>query len=103
MATLQEKIRCERAAREMIREGGLPDPDRIEYGHTCIRLFWEETKVVLVVDIDDPPVGLDLGDESMEDLDDDGLLYDEEPDPLEYEDAAELLRGMDEDDQEEAA
>ena len=59
MATLQQKIQCEKDAREMLRENDLPDPDRIEYGHTCIRLFWKESKTVLVVDIDEPPEGFD--------------------------------------------
>ncbi len=31
----------------------MPAPDRIEYGFTCIRLYWLEPKVVLVVDIDE--------------------------------------------------
>ncbi len=33
---------------------GLPEPDQIEYGDTCIRLFWEEAKTALVIDIDGP-------------------------------------------------
>jgi hypothetical protein len=64
MATLNEKIRCERDAREFVKKYGLPEPDHVEYGHTCIRLFWEEPKTVLVIDIDDPDT---LGDDAAAD------------------------------------
>jgi hypothetical protein len=57
MATLQQKIQAEVKMRGLIEEHGLPEPDAIEYGHTCIRVFWHETKTVLVIDIDDPPQG----------------------------------------------
>lgn len=53
MATLAQKIEAETRMREVLADGGLPDPDRIEYGHGCIRLIFEEPKVVLVIDIDD--------------------------------------------------
>jgi len=59
MATLQEKIAAERSAREMLERDDLPQPDWIEYGYTCIRLIWEEPKVVLVVQIDEPPEGFE--------------------------------------------
>lgn len=59
MATLQEKIRAEESAREMLERGDLPQPDWVEYGYTCIRLIWEEPKVVLVVQIDEPPEGFE--------------------------------------------
>ncbi len=54
MATLKQKIRYERDARAFCEEYGLPEPDRIEYGYTCIRLFWDEPKTALVIDIDGP-------------------------------------------------
>ena len=54
MATLRQKIRCERDARTFCEEYGLPEPDQIEYGYTCIRLFWDEPKTALVIDIDSP-------------------------------------------------
>jgi len=38
---------------EMIENGGLPQPDWIEYGETCIRVFWNESKVVVIVDLDE--------------------------------------------------
>jgi hypothetical protein len=55
MATLAEKIEAEEQVRRMLADGGLPDPDRVEYGHECIRVFFEDSKVVLVIDIDDRP------------------------------------------------
>jgi hypothetical protein len=59
MATLQEKIRAEQSAREMVKDNDLPPPDWVEYGFTCIRLYWEKPKVVLIVQIDEPPEGYD--------------------------------------------
>jgi hypothetical protein len=99
MATLAEKIHCERDAREMLQRGGLPDPDRVEYGHTCIRLFWEETKVVLVVDIDKPLEGFEVVGEYLEDLD----IDEDDPDDFDFDDAAEELQRADDDEVEEAA
>lgn len=54
MATLAQKIETEKRMRDLLEEGGLPPPDYVEYGHTCISLFFMETKTVVVVDIDDP-------------------------------------------------
>lgn len=54
VATLAQKIDTEKRAREMCEQNGLPQPDHVEYGFTCIRLFFEEPKVVLVIDIDEP-------------------------------------------------
>jgi hypothetical protein len=42
----------------MLDDHGLPQPDEVEYGFTCIRLVWHEEKTVLVVDIDEPPPGI---------------------------------------------
>src|SRR5438045_8688812 len=55
MATLQEKIKVEAQVRELLAQNGLPQPDSVEYGFTCIRLFFNEPKTVLIVDIDEPP------------------------------------------------
>jgi len=60
MATLAQKIDAERRMRELLEQGGLPQPDRVEYGYTCIRLFFEDAKQVVVVDIDEPE-GVDVG------------------------------------------
>ena len=54
MATLAQKIEAETKMRELLEDSGLPQPDHVEYGFTCIRLFFEETKTVVVIDIDQP-------------------------------------------------
>jgi hypothetical protein len=53
MATLKKKIDAERRMRELLESGGLPEPDLIEYGDDCIRVFFEATKTVVVIDLDD--------------------------------------------------
>lgn len=53
MASLAQKIQCETQVRELLEQQGVPQPDEVEYGHGCVRLFFSEPKVVLVVDIDD--------------------------------------------------
>jgi hypothetical protein len=93
MATLAQKIRCEQHAREMLQSEGLPQPDWIEYGHACIRLFWEKSKVVLVVDIDTPPEGFDPVDQHLDDLD--GDHKDEGAGDLDYDKAAAELERLD--------
>jgi hypothetical protein len=55
MATISEKIRAETTMRQVLEEYELPQPDRVEYGHGCVRLFFSESKTVVVIDIDDPP------------------------------------------------
>ena len=55
MATLAQKIEAEKQMRDLLEENGLPQPDHVEYAFTCIRLFFYETKHVIVVDIDEPP------------------------------------------------
>jgi hypothetical protein len=55
MATLAQKIEAENRMRELLEESGMPQPDHVEYGYTCIRLFFNDTKQVVVIDIDEPP------------------------------------------------
>ena len=55
LATLREKRAAEQSARAMLDDHGLPQPDDVQYGATCVRLIWHEAKLVLVVDIDHPP------------------------------------------------
>ena len=54
MATLAQKIEAETRMRELLETNGLPQPDHVEYGFTCIRLFFNDTKQVVVIDVDDP-------------------------------------------------
>jgi hypothetical protein len=53
MATLAQKIETETRMRELLESSGMPQPDEVEYGFGCIRLFFHETKTVVVVDIDE--------------------------------------------------
>jgi hypothetical protein len=54
MASLAQKIEAEKRMRALLEESGLPQPDRVEYGFTCIRLFFDSTKQMVVIDIDEP-------------------------------------------------
>ena len=57
MATLEQKIEAEKRMRELLEQNGLPEPDHVEYGYTCIRLFFHRAKQVVVIDIDEPDDG----------------------------------------------
>jgi hypothetical protein len=57
MTNLERKIDCERQVRDWLHEHGLPQPDEVDYGFTCVRLFFNDPKVVLEVDLDEPPDG----------------------------------------------
>jgi hypothetical protein len=52
MATLSQKIECEQRMRKLLADSGLPEPDEVEYGYTCVRFFFEESQSCVVVDID---------------------------------------------------
>ena len=54
MATLAQKIEAEKKMRDLLEQNGLPQPDYVEYGFTCIRLFFNDTKHVIIIDIDEP-------------------------------------------------
>ena len=62
MATLKQKIDAEQRGREMLDQGGLPQPDYVEYGYTCIRFFWVERKAAMIIEIDEPPADMRTGD-----------------------------------------
>ncbi len=66
MATLAQKIAAEQAARQMLASGGLPQPDEVEYGHTCIRLLWREERQMVIIQIDEPPPGWVFAEEMTE-------------------------------------
>jgi hypothetical protein len=70
MATLKQKIAAERDGRAMLEQGGLPQPDGVEYGYTCIRFFWNEPKLMLVIEIDKPPEGSEVVGEYLIDPED---------------------------------
>jgi hypothetical protein len=52
MHPLAKKIDTERRLREIVEMAEVSPPDRIEYGEQCVRFFWLEEKVVVVVDLD---------------------------------------------------
>lgn len=54
MATIARQIAAEHLLRTALADEGVPAPDAIEYGYTCIRALWFEPKVALVIDLDDP-------------------------------------------------
>ena len=54
MATLRQKIDAEQRIRTLVEDAGLPMPDRIEYGYTEIRCFWDEPMVMVVIELDEP-------------------------------------------------
>jgi hypothetical protein len=54
MATLTQKIEAEQRLRELLADNELPAPDEVEYGETCIRALWHDSKACVVVDIDEP-------------------------------------------------
>jgi hypothetical protein len=53
MASLKMKIKAEHTMRELLEQNGLPEPDEVEYGFGCIRLFWHGAKAVVIIDIDE--------------------------------------------------
>lgn len=63
MATVRTKIEVDVWLRKWLREHDLRPADAVEYGYGCVRLFWKEEKVVLVVDIDDHGDGDGDGDD----------------------------------------
>lgn len=71
VATLGQKIAAECDGRAMLEQGGLPQPDAVEYGYTCIRFFWNDPKLMLVIEIDKPPEGFEVVGEYLIDPDDD--------------------------------
>lgn len=44
---------AERAMRELLTGEGLPQPDEVEYRESSIVLLWHETKLAVVIDLDD--------------------------------------------------
>ena len=70
MATLKQKIEAEASGRKMLADGGLPQPDDVEYGHTCIRFLWNDQKVALIIEIDEPPEDFETVGEYIETLED---------------------------------
>jgi hypothetical protein len=69
MATLAQKIECEQKMRKLLEEEGLPEPHAVEYGYTCVRFYFWESKACVVVDIDNPDDDADLLDVEQAEFD----------------------------------
>ena len=46
---------AERDMRELLEHSGLPQPDDVEYRERSILMLWHETKLAVVIDLDEPP------------------------------------------------
>jgi hypothetical protein len=54
MATIEQLQTAERSVRDLLDEQGMPQPDRVEYREASVALLWDETKLAVVIDVDDP-------------------------------------------------
>lgn len=50
--TLKAKRQAENRMRELLASEGMPQPDEVEYGETCLRFFFSEPQVCVVLDLD---------------------------------------------------
>jgi hypothetical protein len=50
--TLEAKIEAELRMRELLRSEGMPQPDEVEYGVTCVRFLFHESRTCVVIDLD---------------------------------------------------
>jgi|tagenome__1003787_1003787.scaffolds.fasta_scaffold17173897_2 hypothetical protein len=55
MATMAQLLEAEHRTRELLIQNDLPQPDRIEYGFGTVWLHWKDRKVVVAIDVDEPP------------------------------------------------
>ena len=51
-APLQLKIEAEHHLRQLLESQGLPQPSAVEYGHWCVRFFFQESKTCVIIDLD---------------------------------------------------
>jgi hypothetical protein len=51
-APLKEKIETEHRMRQLLLSEGMPQPDEVEYGHSCVRFLFNDPKVCVVIDLD---------------------------------------------------
>jgi hypothetical protein len=59
--TLEAKIEAEYRLRELLRSEGMPEPDEVEYGYSCVRFFFHESKTCVVIDLDEDDSDSDFG------------------------------------------
>ena len=53
MAPLTRKIDAERRMRDLLADNDMPQPDHVEYHHDHVRLYFDEPRVVIQIDL--PP------------------------------------------------
>lgn len=53
MAPIDQKQQAERRMTRILEDNGLPLPDEVQYGETCVRFLWYDRKVAVVVDLED--------------------------------------------------
>jgi hypothetical protein len=53
--TTDQHEAAERDMRELLQQNGLPQPDEVEYRERSILMLWHETKLAVVIDLDEPP------------------------------------------------
>jgi hypothetical protein len=52
MTSMTRQQEAEQRMWELIELGGLPHPDSIEHDEDCIRLYWEESKLLVIVELE---------------------------------------------------
>jgi hypothetical protein len=60
MASTTRHEAAEQAMRELLPSAGLPPPDDVEYEEASVVMLWYETKLAVVIDLEDGP-GLGSG------------------------------------------
>jgi hypothetical protein len=55
MATMEELVRAEHSLRSLLEENDLPQPDTVEYGHGTVWVRWNDRRLVVAIDVDEPP------------------------------------------------
>lgn len=52
-----QHLEAEDRFRALLREAGLPQPDAVDYEPGSVLFLWQEPKVAVYVDLDDPLAG----------------------------------------------
>ena len=55
MATMEELVRAEHSLRSLLEENDLPQPDSVEYGYGTVWVRWNDRRLVVAIDVDEPP------------------------------------------------
>ena len=55
MATMEELVRAEQSLRSLLEENDLPQPDSVEYGYGTVWVRWHDRRLVVAIDVDEPP------------------------------------------------